>query len=91
MLKNCAKSCGSCTPASATAIARPSPEPVTEDMNVLQNLVKEYGEDQVVEGEEAPATLLVLRQTVTYMKNFVLRENPTHTMTRDTIDKCRNR
>lgn len=89
MLKHCAKACGSCNPAGGAG--RPTPKPVTKDKDVLRKLVKEYGEDQVVEGTEASATLLVLRKTVTYMKNFVLRENPTHTMTQDTIDKCRNR
>ena len=81
MKKNCAKACQALRP----------PEPTSADREQILELVKEYGEPQEAEGAEASATLLVIRQTISYMRNFVLRDQPTHTMTEDTIQKCRNR
>ena len=81
MQKNCAKACQTFQP----------PEPTSADREQILELVKQYGEPQEAEGAEASATLLVIRQTISYMRNFVLRDKPTHAMSEDTIQKCRNR
>ena len=81
MQKNCAKACQAFQP----------PEPTSADREQILELVKQYGEPQEAEGAEASATLLVIRKTISYMRNFVLRDKPTHTMSEDTIQKCRNR
>ena len=81
MQKNCAKACQAFQP----------PEPTSADREQILELVKQYGEPQEAQGAEASATLLVIRKTISYMRNFVLRDKPTHTMSEDTIQKCRNR
>lgn len=102
MKRNCALACGVCggggggsSNNGAEANTQPArqapPEPTSADREQIMELVKEYGEPQVAEGREASATLLVIRQTISYMRNFILREKPTHTLSENTIQKCTNR
>lgn len=87
-MKNyCAKACNVCGP----GLGQRKFEPTDTDLEQLLELVQSYGERQVVEGSEASKTMLVLRKMHVYMKNFVHRENPTHSLTPDTIKKCTNR
>jgi prolyl 4-hydroxylase len=83
MKNNCALACGVC--------GQKARLPTSEDREQILELVKKYGEPQEAEGGDAMATLLVIRKTISYMRNFVLRDKPTHTLSEDTIKKCINR
>ena len=86
---NCPVSCGTCASGGdddenfSTDVSEAMGEKVK-----LQRMTTEYGQEQVVEGDMASATLLVIKETIMYMENFVLRENPTHQLSAETINKC---
>ena len=78
----CALSCGTC----------PEPFDLSDEEQKLLELVQEYGVPQKAnDASERLATLQRIKETIVYMKNFVHRENPTHTMSKKTIEECRNR
>jgi len=88
MLTGCPKSCNTC------------PKKVLGEMSAEQNRerklllaeVAKYGEPQQIGSskDEVAETLFVIRQTVDYMKNFVHSEKPTHKLTKETLDACKN-
>jgi len=85
MLKNCRKSCRVCGTKVKVS------EKVFGEQEMLERLVEEYGEPQEITGDQKLTTLAVVKRTVSYMKNFVNSENPTHTMSEDVAKSCKNR
>lgn len=83
MLKVCRKSCRVC----GVKVS----EKVLEEQGMLERLVTEYGEPQEITGDKKLTTLAVVKRTVSYMKNFVHSESPTHTMSSDVTKSCKNR
>mmetsp|Transcript_20758 Transcript_20758/g.42377 ORF Transcript_20758/g.42377 Transcript_20758/m.42377 type:complete len:495 (+) Transcript_20758:64-1548(+) len=63
----------------------------TDEKKKLLKLIMKYGVPQSVTGAESSATLLVIKEALVYMKNFVYAKNPSHNMSAQTIAKCRNR
>lgn len=86
MHPNCKEACGKCTDAKIGH--RP---PHSADKDRMLQMIAQYGEPQRIEGSEASSTLAVVRQTNSYMKNFVGAPNPTHNMTAHVMKECRNR
>ena len=84
MHSNCPVSCGTCSGGNDD---RDVSKALGEKTR-LQRLMLDYGEEQIVKGELASATLFAMKETIVYMENFVLSENPTHNMSADTISKC---
>jgi len=87
MHNHCPLSCGTCSEGNGNS-SEPDLSKALGEKTRLQSLMRDYGEEQLVEGELASATLLAMKETIVYMENFVFRENPTHNMSADIIGKC---
>jgi len=82
MLTNCKKSCNKCS------IENVNNNTATEAL--MMNDIQEFGVAQTVSGDRRHDTLANIFETVQYMKHFVYAENPTHNMTREVVESCRN-
>ena len=85
---NCPASCGKCPGGDDDGNYSTDVSKAMDEKAKLQRMTTAYGQEQVVEGEMASATLLVIKETIVYMETFVLRENPAHQLSAETIDKC---
>jgi len=87
MLKNCLKSCNLCR----TGV---NGEGLEGDKEFLLNAILEYGVPQSVEGNEKDgesSILSTVRDTVSYMRNFVHANNPTHRISLELLLSCKNK
>lgn len=89
MLQNCKKSCNNCID-TQLELKLSSEERRRMEEQTLLDLVKNYGEPQKAEGKEKSQTLLVVRKTIDYMRNFIHAENPTHKISREILEQCTN-
>jgi len=81
MRPNCMKSCNTCPIETGGN---------NTEVGALMNAIKEFGVAQTVSGDRRKDTLANVRETVSYMKNVVHAENPTHKMTKEVIKSCKN-
>lgn len=86
MLKGCRKACNSC----AGGRLRSNDKAQLDEKDRILKEVEAFGVEQTVDGSESPKTMLVVRQTVDYMKNYIHAENPTHRLSADIISACTN-
>ncbi len=87
MLNNCRKSCNNC--ANKHLFESGDRARKMEEENLL-NIVKEYGVEQKVEGAKRDLTMLQIRKTIDYMKNYIYAEKPTHRLPDSIIKECTN-
>lgn len=86
MLKSCPKSCNSCP---NTMVDGLTLEQVEEKDQLLAGIAK-YGEPQEVEKSSQDKTMFVIRKSLDYMENFIHAEKPTHNLSEEVINACRN-
>ena len=89
MLKYCKKSCNNCVD-SGLELKLSSKERRKMEEQIIMDLVKNYGTPQKADGKEKDRTLLVVRKTIDYMRNFIRAENPTHRIPREIVEQCTN-
>ncbi len=86
MLKGCPKSCNSCP---GKLIDGLTGEQENEKKFLLEAIVK-YGQPQEVATETQDKTMYRIRQTLDYMENYIHAEKPTHELSEQTVNACRN-
>lgn len=84
MTENCKKSCNNCP----GAIDEGGSDRLKNDKVFLLESIKRFGVPQTL--TEDDVELSNIRDTVSYMQNFVNADIPTHRMTQDQISLCRN-
>ncbi len=86
MLKGCRKACNNCA-------GNKVPSNAQAQLNEKDRILKEverFGVKQDVSGTKSNETMLVVRQTIDYMRNYIHAENPTHKLGADIIKACTN-
>jgi len=86
MLQGCRKACNNCAGSRVPSNAEAQ---LNEKDRILKE-VERFGVKQNVDGTKSPETMLVVRQTVDYMRNYIHAENPTHKLGVDIIKACTN-
>ena len=86
MLKGCPKSCKSCPNKMVDGLTM---EQVIEKEHLLAEIVK-YGQPQDVNTETQDKTMFNIRKTLDYMDNHIHAEKPTHGLSEETVNACRN-
>lgn len=86
MLKGCPVSCNSCP----KKISKGLTGEQQEEKQFLLTEIAKYGEPQDVAQSTQDKTMFAIRKSVDYMNNYIYAENPTHTLSKETIDSCRN-
>ena len=85
MLPNCQKSCNNCPGSVDDSIGTS----LLDEKEFLLQSVQEFGIPQTVD-EEDGIELTIIRDSISYMRNFVNTKNPTHRLTKQQISLCRN-
>ena len=88
MLKACKRSCNVC-PDRMLLKSKAKEMKMMEKEQLLQ-AVAEYGKPQTVQGKDEAQTLLVVRKTIDYMRNYIFAETPTHRLSTEIISQCTN-
>ena len=86
MLTNCAVSCNSCPKKAVKGLTAEQ----HQEKSFLLTEVAKYGKPQDVAENTQDRTLFFIRKTVDYMKNYIYAENPTHQLSSETTNACRN-
>ena len=88
MLNNCKRSCNNCANRNIFKSGKAARKREEEE---LLNIIQQYGEAQQVDGgKDKDTTMLQIRKTIDYMKNYVFAEKPTHRLSPDIIKECTN-
>jgi prolyl 4-hydroxylase len=85
----CKKACNKCPFSPAQMKKRKTMEKTEEYTDLLEEIAL-YGTPQRVDGVTKDDTFLIIKQTLVYMKNFIHAENPTHSISKTSIDACTN-
>lgn len=96
MLKGCPLSCKQCRGENRESetpknLMEEKVDKIIGEQEMLIEGSKTFGVEQEVSGENALETLLVIRQSLSYMDLFVNAENPTHSMSEQTTQACQNK
>ncbi len=86
MLNNCKAACNNC----ATDKVQNNKKALAREKEHLLKEIQNYGVEQNAQGAIEHLTMMVIRKSIFYMKNFVHAENPTHKLSKKIIEKCRN-
>lgn len=84
MLDNCKKSCNNCPGTGDDSVGKS----LLDEKEYLLKSVQEFGVPQTI--EEEGTELSIVRDSISYMRNFVNMPKPTHRMKEQQISLCRN-
>lgn len=87
MMNHCKKACNNC---SNRAALLNSSEMRAKERDFLLEAISQYGDPQTVEGSQQDLTMLVIRKTIDYMKNYIYSPNPTHRLSEPVLAQCTN-
>ena len=90
MLIHCAKSCNECSP-SKKSFKPDRKYTVKSEKDHLIKLSTTIGEKQEANGSDELFTLLKIRESLLYMENYVKTDKPTHRMSANSIESCKNK
>ena len=87
MKNNCKKACNTCKKEIDSMTSRRTRESEEKDLIAM---TRDYGVQQRVDGDKKDESMLQVRKTLDYMKNYIHAKRPTHRLSAQIIEACTN-